>query len=136
MPNNECQFCHMEHTVAVPCVHSNGTSAEELRNELEAALIAMNVAINRVGDAAPNGRDYYLKNGETERVMTQHRERTVRLKHTLAELQQMYDHVQEVINFKAEAKRRDRTPVVEFCECGRKPQECATLDGAERHKDR
>ena len=42
-----------------PLVHLNGTSAEELTRQYEAAYRALDEARDKVAAAAPNGRDYY-----------------------------------------------------------------------------
>ena len=43
----------------IPTVHLNGTSADELIEQLSAASNALNEAYRSLQDAAPNGRDYY-----------------------------------------------------------------------------
>ena len=106
MPNNQCQFCNVEHTVAVPCVHSNGTAAEELRDQLEAAVDALRDAIRAMCAASPNGRDYYVSN-TVQRAIKEHCLRQEKLLEVAAELVQMRDHVMEVIGFKAKRKRQD-----------------------------
>ena len=110
MPNNACTFCNVEHTVAVPCVHSNGTSAEELRDQLQAAVDAWREADHALAMAAPNSRDHY-PTGTAQRAIKEHCLRREKMLEVVAELVQMRDHVMEVISFKAEAKRLAHLPI-------------------------
>ena len=102
-----CPICLVEHLVAVPCVHLNGTSAGELLEQLEnavEAVRALTVALNR---AAPNGRDYYVYSpNQTQRAIKEHCLRQEKVLEVAAELVMMRDHVQECINLKNESKRR------------------------------
>lgn len=43
----------------IPTIHLNGTSREELIKQLLNASDALLVAIDKLGDASPHGRDYY-----------------------------------------------------------------------------
>ena len=45
--------------MTVPIVHSNGTSKEELLDQITKACYAIGQAIDAVNDAQPNQRDYY-----------------------------------------------------------------------------
>jgi len=102
---SECPICRVTHTVLVPTIHSNGTSAGELNKQLSAAVDAVRAASRALCDAAPNGRDYYLQpNGQ--RSQAQHEARLSKLNAVLSELQQQWDHVQEAINLDAERKAR------------------------------
>ena len=50
-----------------PIVNLNGTSREELINQIQQANAAINNAIDALMDAMPHGRDYQLnKSGEYE----------------------------------------------------------------------
>jgi hypothetical protein len=42
-----------------PTVHLNGTSKGSLEEQLRDAYDAVQVAMDKLSDAAPNGRDYY-----------------------------------------------------------------------------
>jgi hypothetical protein len=44
----------------VPRVHLNGTSKEELFNQLKDAIRALRIAEIALGEATPNARDYYV----------------------------------------------------------------------------
>jgi hypothetical protein len=106
---NECPFCHLVHTIECPCVHSNGTAAEDLRDDLSLAVDATRVAITRVEWAAPAGRDYYIQGGEAIRQSRQqHQSRMDRLQQTAKELEEIRDHVQAVIDFRAANAEQDR----------------------------
>jgi hypothetical protein len=105
--NNVCQFCNVEHATTVPTVHLNGTSAEELRDQLDAAVEGLRAARQAVVQAAPNGRDYYVQDAIARgRAMGAHERRCGELTRMLAELEEMRDHVQAVIDFKAAQRAR------------------------------
>ena len=102
----ECQFCRVEHRATVPTVHLNGTPAEHLRDDLQAAIEALRTGAQAMAAAAPNGRDYYVQDaGAIQRVMNQHARRCTDLDRILTELTEMRDHVQAVLDFKAEMRR-------------------------------
>ena len=101
-----CQFCNTEHNVAVPLVHLNGTSGDELLQQLATAVDAMHDAIKAVVQASPNGRDYYLQPGAAQRVQDEHCARLRKLDEVRAELGDMLSHVQEQINFREEQRRK------------------------------
>lgn len=47
--------------IIVPTIHLNGTSAEELIDQLSCAWLALDDAIKAMRGAAPHGRDYYVQ---------------------------------------------------------------------------
>jgi len=47
-----------------PTVHLNGTSKDELLNQLEAVVSALDAALAAINAAAPNGRDFYPQGPE------------------------------------------------------------------------
>lgn len=98
-----CPFCEIEHTIAVPTVHLNGTSAEELLKQLATAFEAATTAIIGLYHAAPNNRDYYPTKQENQ-AQTEHTIRAKTLSAVRTELNEMRDHVQAVIDFKAAQK--------------------------------
>ncbi len=61
-------------TVA-PLIHGNGTSAEELKRNLEAAYEAVAAATLVLRQCSPNGRDYYMGNVCMTEAEQQHRSR-------------------------------------------------------------
>jgi hypothetical protein len=50
-----------ERELAVPTVHLNGTSKEDLIEQLLEAGSAVRVAVEKLNAAWPNGRDYYVQ---------------------------------------------------------------------------
>lgn len=66
--------------IIIPVVHLNGTSKESLLNgylEVHRALIS---SLDKLSDAAPNGRDYYLSGtGAFEKAREQHDNRVKKL---------------------------------------------------------
>ena len=101
-----CPFCEITHAVAVPVIHSNGTSAAELRDQIDGALDAMKAAIQAVAKAAPNGRDYYV-NDSVQRAIKEHCIRGEKLIEVASELSQICDHIYEVISFQEAHKARE-----------------------------
>jgi hypothetical protein len=101
-----CEFCHTEHTVAVPLVHLNGTGGDDLLAQLDVAAEAVLNARKVVVQGSPNGRDYYLHEGAIEKVMAEHGARLQKLNEVLAELSDMRDHVQAQLDFREEQKRK------------------------------
>lgn len=70
-----------------PTVHMNGTSREELIQQLCDAHHAINKAQEVLAQAAPNGRDYYPQGADAMwTAQKQHRTRVARLAATAAEL--------------------------------------------------
>ena len=109
MNDTVCQFCRVTHRLTVPTVHLNGTSAQGLLDQLQAAVEALRQAQVSVVEAAPNGRDYYLQAGASTLAMELHERRCQDLHRMRTELEEMRDHVQEVVNFQDEqrASRRE-----------------------------
>src|SRR6185369_3925741 len=99
-----CPICLIEHLVAVPCVHLNGTSAGELLEQLDNAVDAARALAVALRQAFPNGRDHY-PTGTEQRAIKEHCLRQEKVLEVAAELVMMRDHVQECINLKAESTR-------------------------------
>lgn len=77
-----------------PTIHLNGTSRQDLLDDLTTAVTAMYRAIECVQDTAPNARDYYPQGGTAWRgADTEHRGRVERLRAVLAELGELAEHV-------------------------------------------
>jgi hypothetical protein len=103
----ECPFCHVAHKTTVPTIHLNGTSAGELREQLDRAVDGLRGARECVVMAGPNGRDYYPQAaGATEAAMGAHERRLRHLDDMLAELEEQREHVQAVLDFEAERRAR------------------------------
>ncbi len=75
-------------TLAIPTIHSNGTSQRELLAQLTNAIEAIRTAEAALGKTSPNGRDYYTQDPSAINAATQqHRERMYRLQTIGDELQ-------------------------------------------------
>ena len=110
MPN-ECEFCDVEHTVVVPCIHLNGSTPENLRDDLQDACGALHNAIQKLEAAAPNLRDYYVydQDGQIGRcAILAHQTRCAKLQAVRIELGEMFEHVCNVIDFQDEERRNRR----------------------------
>ena len=78
----------------VPTVHLNGTSKDELLRQVLEADRAINVALSRLHDAAPNGRDYYPAGpGALKQATEEHRARIDRLVDIRTELLALYEAI-------------------------------------------
>ena len=100
MTNANCPFCNLTHKTVVPTVHTNGTSAHELRDQLQAAIEALRTAQQKLEQAAPNGRDYYPQGGTAQvSALQSHDHRWMQLSRMLTELEEQRDHVQSVLDF-------------------------------------
>ena len=94
-----CPFCEREHTVQVPYIHSNGTAAVDLMEQYSSALHSVTDTIRRMDSTGPNGRDYYLIPGASHKAAKEHRVRVDQLLSVQAELVEIRDHIQVVIDF-------------------------------------
>jgi hypothetical protein len=100
-----CQFCNATHAVAVPTVHLIGTSGQDLLDQFTAAVEALRIAHRSLAEATPNGRDYYPQGASaTQLVMDQHERRCQDLHRILAELEEMRNHVEALLEFQAEQR--------------------------------
>jgi len=73
--------------VVAPCIHGNGTSAKELKDNLELAYASIYVAQDILRNCAPNGRDYYTGDVTLERAERQHQERQGALLHVMKSIE-------------------------------------------------
>lgn len=79
--------------IALPTIHSNGTSAQALFDANLDAMQAVEAAIDAVQRAAPNGRDYYVQGPEAfGRAQREHQERQRLLNRIALELTQIAEH--------------------------------------------
>lgn len=102
----------MTKVLAIPTIHLNGTSREQLQKEILDAARAVNKAISALEAAAPNGRDYYVQSPEAFRLaQTQHRDRLDRLQSVYDELFAISEaiHIGDTAEYQA-AKRAKDTP--------------------------
>ena len=75
-------------TIQCPMIHMNGTSADSLIEDLDAAYTAVGAALDAMRNVGPNGRDYYPLGPEAmEAAQTQHRDRAMRLQTVRDELE-------------------------------------------------
>lgn len=74
----------------IPTVHLNGTSKNQLLEQLCSAIDAVHAAGRALANAAPNGRDYYTQSGDAIREATQqHEERMTKLRSVADDLEQI-----------------------------------------------
>lgn len=65
----------------LPLIHSNGSGGQRLCDQLRNALVAIEAAVAKLGEAAPHARDYYpLGDAAFLRASWQHRARMDRLR--------------------------------------------------------
>lgn len=74
-------FVSMSNKLIVPCVHLNGTSGQDLLDQIDDAFMAIDAAIEALAKAAPNGRDYYVYGSEAyTQAADQHQARMQKLR--------------------------------------------------------
>ena len=73
-------------SVVTPIIHLNGTSREALSDALCEAYAAVNEALEKLRECAPNGRDYYPEPGRMDKALAQHRTRQEHLQAVLDSL--------------------------------------------------
>jgi hypothetical protein len=77
-------------TLAIPTIHPNGTSRDELLAQVCEAFLAISEARRKLAQAAPNDRDYYPQgNGAHSHALTEHEARIADLNRIAKELEQM-----------------------------------------------
>lgn len=80
--------------LAVPTIHLNGTSQQELENQLREAASAVAKAVEKLCQAAPHGRDYYVQEPDGfQQARAEHRARVERLESVGQELMQIYEAI-------------------------------------------
>ena len=73
--------------LSIPTIHVNGTSKRDLIHPLLAARESLEVALMKVAEACPNGRDYHLQGaGATQEALRQHNNRLHNIKAAYDEL--------------------------------------------------
>jgi len=65
--------------VITPIIHLNGDRRETLLENLENAYRAVDFALDKLRQCAPNGRNYYPAPGRMQLAEAQHRERMLHL---------------------------------------------------------
>ncbi len=75
-------------TLIVPTVHLNGTSKQELLDQLCEAITALHAAGKALARACPNGRDYYVQSATAiGQALDQHEARMNKLREIVTELE-------------------------------------------------
>lgn len=75
-------------TLSIPSIHLNGTSKNELLDQLQTAYSAVDAAMIAMSKAAPNGRDYYPQGPDAIRkAVVEHSERLAKLAAVSRELE-------------------------------------------------
>jgi len=75
-----------------PTIHTNGTSADDLRDGYLKALAAIRNAVKAVQETYPNGRDYYPQGPcVIYRAMEEHEGRLSALQHVHDELGELLE---------------------------------------------
>ena len=82
-----------------PSIHLNGSSAESLLAEYEAAGAALRSALVALGEAAPNARDYYPQGPDAyAQAAREHGSRIERLRAVLEEIAQLHEFVSGAVS--------------------------------------
>ena len=80
--------------LAIPMVHLNGTSRQELEEQLAAASVALNNALSALIRATPHGRDYYPQGADILKLaFDQHKERMLKIQSVISELETIYSQL-------------------------------------------
>lgn len=73
-----------------PSIHMNGTSRDELVQQVCSAAEAVQNAMDALSKACPNGRDYYPQGDRAiGKALSEHRDRMARLKSVHDELSEI-----------------------------------------------
>lgn len=80
--------------MTIPTIHLNGTSGQELLDQVLNACHSLNTALSALDNAAPNGRDYYTQ-GPAALPMAQneHQARVTKVRGVLDEMQQLAEAI-------------------------------------------
>lgn len=81
-------------TLAIPTVHLNGTSRDELVSQVSGAHEAVCKAILKLREASPNGRDYYVT-GTISKAMDEHAARLTHLETVAGELETIWQGISD-----------------------------------------
>lgn len=84
----------MNTKLITPTVHLNGTCGKDLLEQVINARNALRLAIKALGEACPNGRDYYLQGGGViQEALEQHQARQFALGTVYCELGQIAEAI-------------------------------------------
>lgn len=82
--------------VAIPTIHTNGTSAESLIDDLMNAYRDVGQALQSMRSVTPNGRDYYVQGDEAlEEARKQHDGRVLKLADVRKDLEAIIIGIQD-----------------------------------------
>jgi hypothetical protein len=91
----------------IPTVHLNGSSGDVLRDQYTDAAQSVRQAIDKLCDAAPNARDYYVQGPDAAlAAQREHEARVTALKRVCDELMAIAEGVQDQIDERAAARGR------------------------------
>lgn len=84
-----------QNNLVAPTVHLNGSDGKQLHKTLEAAIDAVDKAVNAVMECYPHGRDYYPQNDDAAYTWArdQHNERVKALTKVQADLTEISRNV-------------------------------------------
>jgi len=81
-----------------PTIHANGTHPDTLKSDLDAAYEAIETAVDRLRQAAPNGRDYYPQGDAAfTAAANEHRDRIGKLRGVQAEIEAVMEAIDKQI---------------------------------------
>ncbi len=86
----------MTDSLAIPTVHLNGTSRDELEEQSREAVFAIGAAIDAMRHVCPNDRDYFVQGPRAGMIAReQHRDRLTRLESVRQELENIFIGMQK-----------------------------------------
>ncbi len=79
-----------------PTIHLNGTGRQALVDQLCDACTAINAAVSAMGEASPNGRDYYPQGPDAlPQALREHQDRIARLIAVREELMEIAEKIMD-----------------------------------------
>jgi acyl-CoA reductase-like NAD-dependent aldehyde dehydrogenase len=80
------------YNMRIPTIHLNGTSKDAIASAIEEAVAALRAAAEKLGETAPNGRDYYPQGPEAiGEAVREHASRMQRLATVQTELMEIWE---------------------------------------------
>lgn len=82
--------------LAVPTIHMNGTSKNDLVEAIRAVRTHLQDALDAMSNISPNGRDYCVQNaGALLLAVAQHRDRVARIESVNEELMAIWEKIED-----------------------------------------
>ena len=82
-----------------PTIHLNGTSGEDLLEQVQTAYKAFDEARRALSKAAPNDRDYYMQEGSScTEAQAEHRERAEKIRSVKNDLRAIAHAIYEQVD--------------------------------------